>query len=72
MRRLTWLWTSMALLALYVGYVVWGKYAKVIGPPPVKLGETGEFLLFLSSVLAFALQVIVEERRKAPKPGEHG
>ena len=71
MRGKLWLWIASALLVTYVGYVVWAKFAKAIGPPPVKLSEIGEFALFFSAILAFALQVIVEERRKTSQPGEH-
>lgn len=59
-----WLGVSIALMSAYTGYVVWSKFAKVIGvAPPMKLGEVGEFLFFLSAIVAFTLQVIVAERR---------
>lgn len=58
-----WLWLSAAFAVVYTGYVVWAKFAKVLGPPPVKLGEVGEFWLFFMVIAAFALQVIVEDRR---------
>jgi hypothetical protein len=64
MRGKFWLYVSGLLALAYTVYVVWAKLAKVIGPPPIKLGEVGEFLFFFSIIVAFSLQVIVEERRK--------
>lgn len=52
---------SAALASLYLGYVLWAKFAKVIGAPPVRLDEAGEFLLFLASVVAFTIQVFAED-----------
>ena len=71
-RHRGWLIAASVALLSYVAYVLWAKYAKVLGPPPVKLGETGEFLLFFTAVVAFAMQVIAEERRteNAIKRGE--
>lgn len=69
MRGKSWLLVSIVLLLTYTGYILWAKFAKVIGPPPVKLSETGEFLLFLAAVLAFTMQVFAEDARKgATKP----
>ena len=70
MRSRFWLWIAAALLLTYVGYIVWAKFARTFGPPPVRLGEIGEFALFFSAILAFALQVIVEERRKTSAAGD--
>jgi hypothetical protein len=72
-----WLTVSIALTLTYTAYILWAKFAKVIGPPPIKLSETGEFLLFLAAVLAFTMQVFVEDARKSkttPEPGtiNHG
>jgi hypothetical protein len=61
-----WLWLSIGLGGAYIAYVLWAKFAKLIGPPPVRLSETGEFLLFLSAIVAFTAQVVVEERGRAP------
>lgn len=54
---------STAFGTLYFAYVLWASFAKTLGPPPVKLGEVGEFWLFFLAVLAFAAQVFVEEKR---------
>ena len=67
-----WLLVSAILMAAYFAYVVWAKLAATIGPPPVRLGETGEFLLFLASVIAFALQVLVEDARRGETTGHPG
>jgi hypothetical protein len=67
-QRKSWLIVSAVLAVAYVGYVVWAKYEKMIGPPPVKLGETGEFLLFLAAVVAFSFQVFVEDRGDVAPP----
>jgi hypothetical protein len=56
-----WLAISAALLVVYAIYVIWAKLATVIGTIPVRLSETAEFLLFFSAVVAFALQVFVED-----------
>ena len=61
LRRKFWLIVSAVLMAAYFAYVICAKFATTIGPPPMRLSETGEFLLFLASVIAFALQVIVED-----------
>lgn len=65
-RRKPWLNVSAAFAATYLGYILWSKYAKTIGPPPIKLDEIGEFLLFLAAVVAFTLQVFVEDRGNVP------
>jgi phosphate/sulfate permease len=62
-----WLWVSVALGVVYTLYVVWAKFAKTIGPPPIRLSETSEFLLFLAVIVAFTLQVIREERTAPPR-----
>ena len=64
LRRKPWLVVSATLLAVYFVYVLWAKFAATIGPPPVRLSETAEFLLFLAAVVAFALQVIVEDAQR--------
>lgn len=63
-RRKPWLIVSAALGLVYLAYILWSKFAKVLGPPPIKLDETGEFLLFLAAIVAFTLQVFVEDRGK--------
>lgn len=65
-RRTPWLTASAVLGSAYLGYIMWAKYAKVLGPPPLRLDETGEFLLFLSAVVAFTLQVFAEDRGDEP------
>ena len=64
MRGKGWLVASIVLALTYTGYILWAKYAKVVGPPPIKLSETGEFLLFLAAVVAFTFQVFTEDARK--------
>ena len=61
MRAKSWLNTSIVLALIYVGYILWAKFAKVIGEPPVRLSETGEFLLFLAAVVAFTIEIFVED-----------
>jgi hypothetical protein len=72
MRGKLWLTLSIALMLTYTAYILWAKFAKVIGPPPVKLSETGEFLLFLAATLAFTMQVFVEDARKTNTASEPG
>jgi hypothetical protein len=64
LRNKRWLIVSFTLALVYVGYILWAKFAKVFGPPPVILSETGEFLLFLAAVVAFTLEVFVEDASK--------
>ncbi len=64
LRGKSWLVISTSLFATYTAYVVWAKFAAVIGTIPVRLSETAEFLLFLSAVVTFALQVFVEDARR--------
>ena len=73
-RRRGWLLVSLALMALYVGYILWAKFARMLGSaPPLKLSETGEFLLFLAAIVAFCLQVFAEEpKRKSDDEGSPG
>jgi hypothetical protein len=67
MRGKRWLTVSIALALTYTGYILWAKFAKIVGPPPFKLSETGEFLLFLAAVLTFTFQVFAEDsRNRAP------
>lgn len=71
LRSKFWLIVSAVLLAIYAAYVIWAKLATVIGTIPVRLSETAEFLLFLSAVVAFALQVFVEDARRGTPEGGH-
>ena len=71
LRQKFWLIVSVVLLAAYTGYVLWAKFATTIGAPPVRLSETSEFLLFLSAVIAFALQVFAEDARRGGE-ADHG
>ena len=71
MRNKFWLVISSVLMAAYAGYVVWAKLATVVGTIPLRLSETAEFLLFLSSVVAFALQVFVEDARRGGAEDAH-
>jgi len=62
---MAWLGLSGLLFALYSAYAVWGAFQKAIGtPPPVHLSEVGEFLLFLASIIAFTVYVIIAERAR--------
>jgi hypothetical protein len=63
MRNKTWLHIAIGLILIYVGYILWAKFAKVIGQPPIKLSETGEFWLFFSAIFAFTIQVFVEDEQ---------
>jgi C4-dicarboxylate transporter, DctQ subunit len=68
MRRKFWLYLSAALASVYAIYVLWSKFAKLVGSkPPVVLGDVGEFLLFASAILALTLHIIVSERQAADK-----
>ena len=71
LRNKFWLVISGVLMAAYTGYVVWAKLATVVGTIPLRLSETAEFLLFLSSVVAFALQVFVEDARRGGAEDAH-
>ena len=68
MRGKVWLIVSGVLAIAYVFYVLWAKFSRAAGsfisPPPIKLGEVGEFWFFFTIIFTFALQVIVEENRK--------
>ncbi len=70
MRAKSWLLTSIALALVYVGYILWAKFAKVIGEPPVRLSETGEFLLFLAAVVAFTIEIFVEDASTGGAPDD--
>jgi hypothetical protein len=72
MRGKFWLNVSAFLALAYAVYVTWAKFAKFFGPPPIQLGEIAEFFFFLAIVVAFCLQVIVEERRKPQSEGTAG
>jgi hypothetical protein len=61
-----WLYLSALLAALYAIFVIWAKFAKVIGPPPIRLSETAEFWLFCSAIAAFTMHIIVVEKRTGP------
>jgi hypothetical protein len=68
MRRKAWLYLSMILALVYATYVLWSKFAKLVGSkPPVVLGDVGEFLLFASAILALTLHIIVSERPASEK-----
>jgi hypothetical protein len=68
MRRKAWLYLSILLVLVYATYVLWSKFAKLVGSrPPVVLGDVGEFLLFASAILALTLHVIVTERPASEK-----
>ena len=69
MRKHSWLFLSIVLAVVYAIYVLWSKFAKVLGSkPPVTLDDVGEFLLFASAILALTLQIIVSERTEAHRP----
>lgn len=64
-RSRPWLTASAVLALAYIGYTVWSKYAAFLGPPPVKLDDVGEFLLFLAAIVAFTMQIFAEDRGEA-------
>jgi CRISPR/Cas system-associated protein Csm6 len=66
MQKSFWLAVSALLAAVYAIYIVWSKFAKIVGAPPIKLSETGEFWLFCSAIAAFTLHIIVVEKRSGP------
>ena len=61
-----WLIVAAALAAIYAVYILWAKFAKIIGPPPIKLSETGEFWLFFAAIATFTIHIIVVERNAGP------
>lgn len=67
-----WLALSAGLMGLYLLLVLWAKFAKTIGPPPFKLGDTGEFLLFLAVIIAFVVEVIRSETQGKEAKGDTG
>jgi hypothetical protein len=71
LRRKGWLLLSGALGFAYLVLILWSKFAKLVGPPPVRLSETQEFLLFLAAITAFSCQVFVEDARRGDAPSSH-
>ena len=67
MQERGWLTVSGALMLVYVSYIVWAKFSTAIGTMPVRLSETSEFLLFLAAILAFVLQVFVEDAKSGDR-----
>lgn len=64
MRRKFWLHLSAILALAYATYVLWSKFAKLLGSrPPIVLGDIGEFLLFAGAILALTVHIIVSERQ---------
>jgi hypothetical protein len=61
-----WLILSSVLALVYAIYIVWSKFAKIVGAPPIRLSETGEFWLFCAAIAAFTLHIIVVEKRSGP------
>lgn len=70
MRDRGWLTVSGTLMLVYVSYIVWAKFSTAVGTMPVRLSETSEFLLFLAAVVAFVLQVSVEDAKSGDRGGE--
>jgi hypothetical protein len=71
MRGRGWLWLSAAFLLTYAGYVLVGKFGKLIGfKLPFELGNVGEFWLFAACIAAFCMQIICDERALPPKSEE--
>ncbi|HRJ70121.1 MAG TPA: hypothetical protein PK812_10980 [Beijerinckiaceae bacterium] len=69
LRAKPWLGLSAGLVVLYLVYLLWSKFARALGAPPVRLSETGEFLFFFLAIVAFTVQVIVDERRTKGSAG---
>ena len=65
-----WLAVSGTLMLVYVSYIVWAKFSTAVGTMPVRLSETSEFLLFLAAIVAFVLQVFVEDAKSGNRSGE--
>ena len=70
MRDRGWLTVSGTLMLIYVSYIVWAKFSAAVGTMPVRLSETSEFLLFLAAIVAFVLQVFVEDAKSGDRGGE--
>ena len=70
MRDRGWLTVSGTLMLVYVSYIVWAKFSTAVGTMPVRLSETSEFLLFLAAIVAFVLQVFVEDAKSGDRGGE--
>ena len=70
MRDRGWLTVSGTLMLVYVSYIVWAKFSTAVGTMPVRLSETSEFLLFLAAIVAFVLQVFVEDAKSGDRSGE--
>ena len=62
-----WLTVSSTLMLVYVSYIVWAKFSTAVGTMPVRLSETSEFLLFLAAIVAFVLQVFVEDAKSGDR-----
>ena len=70
MQERGWLTVSGALMLVYVSYIVWAKFSTAVGTMPVRLSETSEFLLFLAAIVAFVLQVFVEDAKSCDRGSE--
>lgn len=68
--RRTFLGISITLGAIYLAYVLWAKFAWALGPPPRRLTDTQEFLLFLAAVVAFTIEVFLEDARARRSMGD--
>jgi hypothetical protein len=66
-----WLWLSAVFLLVYAGYVLVGKFGKLVSVKlPFELGNVGEFWLFAACIAAFCMQIISDERALPPKSDE--
>ncbi len=70
MQERGWLTVSGTLMLVYVSYIVWAKFSTAVGTMPVRLSETSEFLLFLAAIVAFVLQVFVEDAKSGDRGDE--
>lgn len=70
MQERGWLTVSGTLMLVYVSYIVWAKFSTAVGTMPVRLSETSEFLLFLAAIVAFVMQVFVEDAKSGDRGGE--
>lgn len=68
--RRIFLGISITLGAVYLGYVLWAKFAWALGSPPRRLTDTQEFLLFLAAVVAFTIEVFLEDARARRSMGD--
>lgn len=64
-RKRIWLGVSGVLACTYLAHVLRSKFSDVLGShSQLDIGELGEFLLFLASMLALTVAIILAERER--------